>query len=178
MVLDRDRRKKRLEETQGLIQDSLRLTGLGPRGSQSGVMGLSPLAPMETPKIASSTPAKTSGKSQFGDTGGFKPEFEARLNRLMNDAPGKLTINSGYRSVQHQERLWRNALKKYGDPEVADNWVARPPSAGGKGSNHTRGIAADLGYENDALKKWVHANAGKYGLKFPMSWEPWHIELA
>ena len=28
---------------------------------------------------------------------------------------------------------------------------------------------------NEAAK-WVHANAANYGLKFRMSWEPWHIE--
>ena len=29
-----------------------------------------------------------------------------------------------------------------------------------------------------AAAKWAHANAGNYGLKFRMNWEPWHIEPA
>src|SRR5437763_3465386 len=33
---------------------------------------------------------------------------------------------SGYRSVEEQAWLWEGALAKYGDPEVACLWVARP----------------------------------------------------
>jgi hypothetical protein len=30
---------------------------------------------------------------------------------------------------------------------------------------------------DDATKKWFHDNAENYGLYFPMSHEPWHIQL-
>lgn len=102
---------------------------------------------------------------------GLAPGFSSALQRLIAAAPGRITISSGYRSPERQQQLWDQALAKYGDPEVADNWVARP----GK-SNHNHGIAADLSFENDEVRSWVHANAGKFGLHFPMGHEPWHIE--
>jgi hypothetical protein len=43
-------------------------------------------------------------------------------------------------------------------------------------SNHNHGLAADLGFGSDAARKWVHDNAAKYGLGFPLSNEDWHIE--
>jgi hypothetical protein len=102
---------------------------------------------------------------------GMNPEFASRLQQMIAASGGRVTINSGYRSVEKQQQLWEAALKKYGDPEVADNWVARP----GK-SHHNKGIAADLGFADAAARQWVHANAAKFGLFFPMEWEPWHIE--
>lgn len=68
--------------------------------------------------------------------------------------------------------MWADALKKYGDPEIADNWVARPGH-----SNHEKGLAADLAYADAAAKAWVHQHAKEYGLQFPMANEDWHIEL-
>jgi len=43
-------------------------------------------------------------------------------------------------------------------------------------SQHNRGNAADLGYSSDAARQWAHANAGKFGLSFPLANEDWHIE--
>jgi hypothetical protein len=52
-------------------------------------------------------------------------------------------------------------------------------------SNHQHGNAVDIWYNGVRLDKapaevrqWVHDNAGAYGLRFPMSWESWHIEPA
>jgi len=52
------------------------------------------------------------------------------------------------------------------------NWIALPGS-----SNHQRGTAADLGYSSPEARSWAHANAGEYGLAFPLGNEPWHAEL-
>lgn len=103
----------------------------------------------------------------------LQADFAAALARMLGDAPGAVTINSGYRSVERQAQLWEEALAKYGDPEVADDWVARPGT-----SNHNFGAAVDLAYADDATKAWVHENAARYGLAFPMAHEPWHIEMA
>lgn len=44
-------------------------------------------------------------------------------------------------------------------------------------SLHGWGIAADLNYYKvDAAQKWIHDHAIEYGLEFPMSYEPWHIQ--
>jgi hypothetical protein len=105
---------------------------------------------------------------------GLNGEFVNRLQSMQNAAQNAgfdVNITSGFRSVEKQQKLWDAALAKYGDPEIADNWVARP----GK-SHHNQGIAADLGFGNSAAREWVHANAARFGLFFPMDWEPWHIE--
>lgn len=82
-------------------------------------------------------------------------------------------IQSGYRSVERQKQLYANALRKYGSEKAARKWVA-PPGR----SRHNHGQAIDIRYGSDTARNWVHKNAGTYGLHFPMSWEPWHIELA
>lgn len=104
---------------------------------------------------------------------GVDPGLMAAYNGLIAEAPGRVWITSGWRSPEKQTQLWQAALAKYGDPEIADNWVARPGS-----SHHELGFALDLGFENAATREWVHQNAARYGLRFPMSHEPWHIELA
>ncbi|MDQ1503052.1 MAG: hypothetical protein QOD57_779, partial [Actinomycetota bacterium] len=45
---------------------------------------------------------------------------------------------SGYRTVEEQAWLWDGALAKYGDPEIACLWVARPGT-----SAHQSGRAVD-----------------------------------
>lgn len=105
---------------------------------------------------------------------GMNGDYAGRLRSFVSagqEAGFSIGITSGFRSPERQAQLWAAALEKYGDPEIADNWVARP----GK-SNHGRGIAADLSFGNPAARKWAHANAARFGLTFPMSWEPWHIE--
>jgi D-alanyl-D-alanine dipeptidase len=93
-----------------------------------------------------------------------------------------LKIISGYRSVAHQQRLWDEALKKYGSEKEARRWVA--PSGG---SPHHTGRAIDfwLGTKNSssnipalratAAYKWLVCNAVRFGF-FPYANEPWHWE--
>lgn len=106
---------------------------------------------------------------------GMDPGFLGALEQMFTAAPDDirqhLRVKSGYRSVQRQEQLWADALKKYGSPEAARKWVA-PPGR----SQHNHGNAADLGYLNPAAQQWAHANAKNFGLHFPLSNENWHIE--
>lgn len=106
---------------------------------------------------------------------GLDPTFRQRLETMQDAMPPELRQDlgaiSGYRSVEHQQRLWDDALERYGSPEAARQWVA-PPGR----SNHNHGNAVDLSYQSDAAREWVHENAGEFGLHFPMSWENWHIE--
>ena len=95
--------------------------------------------------------------------------FKARLERFLADNPHNAELLSGYRDPSHQARLAADAQRKHG--ENWRRWAAAP----GK-SNHNKGLAADLHYLNDAAKEWAHANAARYGLEFPMGWEPWHVE--
>lgn len=91
-----------------------------------------------------------------------------------------LRITSAYRSPELQAQLWEAALEKYGDPEVADNWVARPGQ-----SRHNAGLAVDFaGADGGLLRdkdsreaRWIAENAARFGLDVPMDWEPWQVEM-
>lgn len=113
---------------------------------------------------------------------GLDETFATNLAAMMQDAPPEiregLGIYSGYRSPQRQAELYSQAVKKYGSPQAARKWVA-PPGR----SNHNHGNAVDMSYNGQSLKHapqhvkdWVHQNAKKYGLHFPMAHEPWHVE--
>lgn len=108
---------------------------------------------------------------------GMDPQFASSLASLFADAPANirqgLQVSSGFRSNDVQSRLWTEALKKYGSADAARKWVAPP----GK-SKHNHGHAADLKFLNDTARQWVHQNATKYGLAFPLANENWHVELA
>lgn len=106
-----------------------------------------------------------------GMSSGFESKLEKMLAALPKELAGAIVINSGYRSVERQQQLWQQALEKYGSVAEARKWVAPPGN-----SQHNKGNAADLGYSNDAARKWAHENAGQFGLSFPLSNENWHIE--
>lgn len=116
-----------------------------------------------------------------GSGTGLEDELARRLRALMAAAPGPVSIVSGYRSPERQAQLYADAVKKYGSEAAARKWVAPP----GK-SNHGKGrpdapMAYDLGFAggmNGSVKAWVHANAARFGLRFPMAHEPWHVEIA
>lgn len=112
---------------------------------------------------------------------GLNPIFWERLNKFIQAAKQngyKITVTSGWRSYSSQRRLWDNSNRSC---STRSKWVACPG-----GSRHGFGIAADLKFNGsscsggswncNAAARWAHENAGKYGLKFRMSWEPWHIE--
>jgi hypothetical protein len=99
------------------------------------------------------------------------PGFAAALQAFIAASGGRITITSGYRSNERQAQLFAAAVDRYGSEEAARRWVAPPGH-----SNHNRGVAADLGFANAAAREWAHQNAAAFGLHFPMSWEPWHIE--
>lgn len=93
---------------------------------------------------------------------GLHPSFTERLQALFAAVPG-LRVTSGYRSYQEQAVLWN----KYGrNPRRV-----APPGR----SMHNFGLAADITGPPEAMRK-AHELAPRFGLRFPMSWEPWHIE--
>lgn len=101
--------------------------------------------------------------------------FSADLQRMIAaaDAAGMdIGITSGTRTRERQQQLWDAALAKYGSAAAARKWVAPPGT-----SMHERGLAADLSFGPGA-RDWAHANAGRFGLNFPLGNEPWHAESA
>jgi Flp pilus assembly protein TadG len=98
------------------------------------------------------------------------PALRAATDRLLTAAKGAVTLVSGHRSTQRQSELWADALATYGDPEIADDWVARPGT-----SMHERGLAVDLGGDL-ALAATLVEHLG-LPLYRPMAHEPHHFEL-
>lgn len=105
------------------------------------------------------------------------PDFSDRLATMLQEAPEEVrnavSVDSGYRSEEHQRRLWNAALAKYGSVRKARKWVAPPGH-----SYHGKGLAVDLKYASPQAREWIRDNAKKYGLHFPLANENWHIELA
>lgn len=117
---------------------------------------------------AAARPDSLSGLDQ-----GFTSALASMYAAAPEDIRGGLQITSGYRSPEVQQRLYAEALQKYGSEAAARKWVA-PPGR----SNHNHGHAIDMKYGSPAAQEWAHANAAQYGLAFPMKHEPWHVELA
>jgi D-alanyl-D-alanine carboxypeptidase len=101
---------------------------------------------------------------------GLHPLLAEAVGRLVAAAGGRVWVVSGYRSYAHQYQLWISALRRYRDPEVADNWVAHPGN-----SMHEHGLAVDLGGDLRLAAKLI--NELQLPLWRPMNWEPWHFEL-
>jgi hypothetical protein len=117
----------------------------------------------------------------------FADKLELALSEMPPELRKTMQVNSGYRGVDRQRELYeaevaRQKAKGLGEAEAAR--AARKNVAPPGSSNHNHGEAMDLAAEgrpakefaNTAAGKWLHANAEKYGLYFPMGHEPWHIE--
>jgi hypothetical protein len=95
-----------------------------------------------------------------GDTD-FVPALGWMLSALARATVGNISVTSGYRSYAEQAALFA------ANPNPR---MVAPPGR----SNHGRGIAADIGPQRPSYG----GKERQFGLNFPMSWEPWHIELA
>lgn len=102
----------------------------------------------------------------------LNPDFARQLQAYFAANPG-LSAYSGYRTPEHQRQLFLAS-------DRTGHSVGTPT-----GSQHVHRLAADLamnGVRLDRLplaqQKALQQSAGTFGLKFPMSWEAWHIEPA
>ena len=95
-----------------------------------------------------------------------------------------LSLISGYRSYNTQEKLYNKYVKKDGE-EVANTYSAKPGH-----SEHQTGLAFDIGsvdrsFANTSEAKWIEENAHLYGfiVRYPDGktditgyiYEPWHV---
>jgi hypothetical protein len=101
---------------------------------------------------------------------GLHPTLSAAVERLIAASQGTVRLVSGFRSPARQRELWSQALQRYSDPEVADDWVARPGH-----SMHERGLAVDLG--GDLIRAVQLIEELDLPLYRPLANEPWHFEL-
>ena len=130
----------------------------------------SPIPPLiKKPSIDWTKYASGAAASRPDSFSGMDPEFASTLHGALSEFGGKLTVGSGYRSQDLQDKLFANS-------DGSGKWVA-------KVSNHTRGNAADLFWEGKRLDKvdkptrdMIHNKLSERGLGFRMSYEPWHVE--
>lgn len=99
------------------------------------------------------------------DLDGLTPSMQSSLGQMAQEyfsATGKkLQFNSGYRSQEEQERLYRS---------MPPGMAARPGA-----SMHNYGLAADI-QSSQANELQKMGLLQKYGLTRPLSNEPWHIQ--
>jgi D-alanyl-D-alanine carboxypeptidase/Putative Flp pilus-assembly TadE/G-like len=105
----------------------------------------------------------------FSDAG-LQPQLADAVRRLVGAAHGAVRVVSGFRSRQQQTMLWHQALARYGNPQVADQWVAPPGD-----SMHERGLAVDLG--GDLHLALTLIDDLHLPMWRPLAHEPWHFEL-
>ncbi len=82
-----------------------------------------------------------------------------------------MSVTSGWRSREQQQRLFDEAVDEYGSEEEALRWVSTPDT-----SAHVTGDAVDLG-PTDAMS-WLSQHGAAYGLCQTFANEAWHYELA
>jgi len=105
--------------------------------------------------------------------------FAATLSRMLLDARAQgfnIGIDNGFRTYAEQQALV-DELGLY--PNANGTGAAAPGT-----SNHEFGNAVDLalGAKGSQTRAnnigWLAANAGNYGLGFPVPNEPWHVEVS
>ncbi len=113
-----------------------------------------------------SKPAKLTGARPDG----LNAEFGARLDRLIADAPGSITVISGKRTAAEQLELYERYQAGVGNLAAWSDGVSCS-------SDHCAGYAADLAYADEITMAWAHAHAAGYGLQFDVAGEDWHVSL-
>lgn len=101
------------------------------------------------------------------------PDLVAAVRAASADAAEEgieFFVNSGWRSIEYQQRLYDQAVQEHGSESAAARWVATP-----EGSAHTTGEAIDIGYWDAAA--WLQENGARYDLCQIFDNEPWHFEL-
>jgi hypothetical protein len=105
-------------------------------------------------------------------------QLDPALLQAIQDATRKaasedidIRITSGWRSKGFQQRLFDDAVTKFGSVDVARQFVASPEV-----SKHVLGQAVDVAPVN--ADQWLIRNGAQFGLCQIYANEIWHFELA
>jgi zinc D-Ala-D-Ala carboxypeptidase len=101
------------------------------------------------------------------------PDLLGALRQAATDAVDdgvEFFIESGWRSPEYQNQIFREAVSEYGSEEEAARWVATAET-----SAHVSGDAVDI--EHFDATAWLSEHGAAYGLCQIYSNEPWHYEL-
>jgi D-alanyl-D-alanine carboxypeptidase len=100
------------------------------------------------------------------------PDLLQALREAATDAAHdgvEFFVDSGWRSPEYQNQLFREAVSEYGSEEEAARWVATAGT-----SAHVSGDAVDIGHFDATA--WLSEHGAEYGLCQIYSNEPWHYE--
>lgn len=103
----------------------------------------------------------------------LRPELRAALQQAASaasEAGFELVVNSGWRTVEQQERLFEEAVAAHGSREEAARWVAPADR-----STHVSGEAIDVGDLDASI--WLGDNGRDFGLCRTYENERWHFEF-
>jgi zinc D-Ala-D-Ala carboxypeptidase len=119
------------------------------------------------PVINDATPAQPPPEA-----GAINPALSraiARAQSAARTAGLDLQVTSGFRGAATQQRLYDQAIAKYGSPQMARHWVLPPAE-----SAHVKGLAVDVG--PPAAATWLEKHGVRYGLCRRYLNEGWHFE--
>jgi hypothetical protein len=106
------------------------------------------------------------------EAGAIEPALSRAVTRAQTAARTAgldLQVTSGFRGAATQQRLYDQAIAKYGSPQRARHWVLPPAE-----SAHVKGLAVDVG--PPAAAAWLEKNGVRYGLCRRYLNEAWHFE--
>jgi zinc D-Ala-D-Ala carboxypeptidase len=136
-----------------------------------------PMAPPGDPCDGSAPPdgrTLTPFDVQYPAVGRLDPALLSAIQNAATAAASdgiSMTITSGWRSPEFQQRLLDKAIQTYGSYAVARQYVQTPAA-----SKHVTGQAVDVG--GQGTDHWLIANGSRFGLCQIYANELWHFELA
>ena len=111
---------------------------------------------------------------QYSAVGRLDPSLLSAIQSAATAASAQgitMTITSGWRSPEFQQRLLDNAVRTYGSLAAARQYVQTPAM-----SKHVVGKAVDVG--GTGADQWLITNGSRFGLCRIYANEVWHFELA
>jgi D-alanyl-D-alanine carboxypeptidase len=149
----------------------------GPLGEADGAPPLGALPSEHRGALGEADGAVPNGTTVFDDeipgVANLDTDLLGALRQAATDAADdgvEFVVDSGWRSPEYQNQLFREAVSEYGSEKEAVRWVATAET-----SPHVSGDAVDIG-PSDATA-WLSAHGAEYGLCQIYGNEPWHYEL-
>ncbi|ORA31619.1 M15 family metallopeptidase [Mycobacterium aquaticum] len=140
----------------------------------AAALTLAPTAAADSEGALADGQVLTAFDTQDPAIGRLDPQLLAAIQHATTAAAADgvtMTINSGWRSPEFQQRLLDQAVQTYGSMAAARQYVQTPEQ-----SKHVTGQAVDVG--GPGADQWLIANGARFGLCRIYANELWHFELA
>lgn len=168
----RDRRRAATFVVVGVCTAALLAVGVLATVTTAAATVARPFAPSEVDGLVPEGVSLTVADDAHPAIAQLEPSLRDAL-RAASEAAGidgvRLEVTSGWRSGAYQRWLFEDAVRTYGDPETAGEYVAAPED-----STHVTGRAVDIG--GDSAEQWLEARGWEWGLCRTYANERWHFE--